>query len=229
MKTFSSISKDYVSFTNKNSIVYTFTCLRESGYILFICRTISVNRTTGESIYSSWGESICSYWGESIYSYWGRIYLLLSIYIHIRIDVVVHTKVALKVMHSILKHWFTMSEADIGSTAVEGEPSCQQPIFALPWYSKQSGKISWHERVCEVEVYHWIPSCLKNCTHCHSSTLAEHLRRPNNVRVSGNVFQQWWKRYMWQAKFGPMKGEWHRQYFPSKVIVTVKTWQNNVM
>lgn len=63
-------------------------------------------------------------------------------------------------MHSILIHWFTMSEADIGGTAVEGEPSCQQPIFT------QSNLAKYRDmKECEVEVCHSIPSCLKNCTH----------------------------------------------------------------
>jgi len=53
----------------------------------------------------------------------------------------------------------------------------------------------WHEGAYEAKVYCWIPPCRKNCTHWHSSVLAEHLWRPNNECKHGEAvdsrFQQW--------------------------------------
>ena len=45
----------------------------------------------------------------------------------------------------------------------------------------------------------------KFCTHWHSSTLGEHLRRPNSgcehTEAVGAAFQQWWRQYERQAMF----------------------------
>jgi len=90
---------------------------------------------------------------------------------------------ALKVMPPILLFWLTTSEANIGDTGAEVEPSHQYPvIFCCCVTDGSRGMIwqngVWHESVYESKVCHWIPSCSSNSTHWHSSMLAECLWRP---------------------------------------------------
>jgi hypothetical protein len=61
----------------------------------------------------------------------------------------------------------------------------------------------WHGSAYEAETCHWIHICGKNCTHWHSLTLAERLRRPYSGREHseevGGAFQQWRQWYVRQA------------------------------
>ena len=79
------------------------------------------------------------------------------------------------------------------------------PIFYyiwLPWgwigAVGQNG--IWHGNAYEAKVWNRILPWRKNGTHWHSSTVAEHLRRPNSgceySDMVGGMFQQWWQ---WQC------------------------------
>ena len=90
-----------------------------------------------------------------------------------------------------------MSEADVGGTAVEAEPSHQYSITCCCCVTDGSKEAVWqngvwHGSVYEAKVCHWIPLCGKNSTHWYPLILAEHLWRPNG-EVVGGVFQWWWQ------------------------------------
>ena len=104
----------------------------------------------------------------------------------------------------------TTSEVDGGGVAVEVEPSHQYPItFCCCVTDGSRGAVwqngIWHGRVYEAKGRHWIPPCRKNGTHWRSSTLAEHLWRPNSgcehSEAGSGTFQQWWQQRERQATF----------------------------
>ena len=88
--------------------------------------------------------------------------------------------------------------------AVESELSHQNSITCCCCVTNGSREVVWQNGVwCgsayEAKVWNWIIPCGKNCTHWHSSPLAESLWRPNSgcehSEVQGGAFQQWWQ---WQ-------------------------------
>ena len=112
-------------------------------------------------------------------------------------------------MPPILLCWPMTSEADVGSMAVEAEPSHQYPIACCCVTDGSRGAVwqheVWHGSVDEAKRCQWIPLCGENGTHGHSSSPAEHLRRSNSAcqhheAVSG-IFQQWQQQCKWQAMF----------------------------
>ena len=95
-----------------------------------------------------------------------------------------------------------MSEADVGSMAVEVEPYHQYSVLFCCCVTDGSREAIWqngiwHGGVCEPKVCHSIPPCGKNCTHWHPSMRAEHLWISNSgcehSEVMGGAFQQWWQ------------------------------------
>ena len=81
--------------------------------------------------------------------------------------------------------WPTISEVDIGGTAVEVEPSQQYPITFCCCVTDGSREAVWQNgiwygRAYEAEVRRWIPSWGNNCIHWHSLIFAEHFWRPNS-------------------------------------------------
>jgi len=63
----------------------------------------------------------------------------------------------------------------------------------------------WHGSAYEGKVCPWIPLCRSNGTHWHSSTLAEHLWRPESgcehSEVLSGAFQQW-RQWHWVTSTG---------------------------
>jgi len=95
------------------------------------------------------------------------------------------TMVAPKLMPPLLLCWHTMSEVDVGDEAVGVEPSHQYSNkFCCRTTDDSRGAVwhngIWHGRVYGAKVCNWIPPCGKNYTQWYSSTLAEHLQRPNS-------------------------------------------------
>ena len=86
-------------------------------------------------------------------------------------------RAAPKVMPPILLCCPTMSEADVGGTAVETELSHEYPvIFCYCVTDGSRGAIwqigVWHESVDEARACHWIRPCRKkNCSHWHWNSL----------------------------------------------------------
>ena len=97
------------------------------------------------------------------------------------------------------------------SAAYEGCSESNTPILWCWWYGSRGwtfpccccvtdgsrGEVwqngVWCGSADEEKVCHWIPPCGKNDTHCHSSTLAEHLWRPE----SGCEHSEVWGGYFW--------------------------------
>ena len=115
-------------------------------------------------------------------------------------------KAALKVMPPILLCWSVMSEMDISGMVIEVEPSHQYSSTCCCHVTDGSrGAIwqndVWHGRIRESKACHSIPSCRKNGTHWHSSTLGECLWRLNgecqqSEAVGGVFWQQWWQQWI---------------------------------
>ena len=68
-----------------------------------------------------------------------------------------------------------ISEVDVGSLAVEVEPSHQYSVMFCCHETDSSSwaawhNSAWHESTFEAQVCYWIPPCRNNCTHWHSST-----------------------------------------------------------
>ena len=77
------------------------------------------------------------------------------------------------------------SEVDVDGMAVEVEPSHQYPVtFCCCVIDGSRGAVCqkdvWHGSANEAKECHWVPPCGKKGTYWHSSTLAEHLWRPNS-------------------------------------------------
>jgi len=89
-------------------------------------------------------------------------------------------------MSPILLCWPRTSEADVGDMAVETEPSRQYSVIFCCHATRDSrGAVwqngVWHGSAYEAKVCNWVLPCgKKKCTHWHSSTIAERLRRPNS-------------------------------------------------
>ena len=103
-----------------------------------------------------------------------------------------------------------MSEVDVGSTAVEVEPSHHYSITCCCHMTDGSRRAVWQngvwdESAYEAKMWHWIPPWRKNGTHWHSSTLAEGLWSPNSgcehSEAVGGAFQQWWQ-WQWVTSAG---------------------------
>ena len=103
-------------------------------------------------------------------------------------------------MPPILLCWPTTSAEEVGSMTVGGWSFL--PILCYIWCCVTNGSRGadwqddvWHGSAYEVQERHWISPSGKQGTHWHSSTLAECLRRANNVcehsEVVGGAFQQW--------------------------------------
>ena len=78
-----------------------------------------------------------------------------------------------------------MSVMDVSSMVVEAEHSRLYSITCCCCVTAGSRGIvwqngRWHGSVDETKACHWIPTCRKNGTHWHSSTLAERWWRPNS-------------------------------------------------
>lgn len=112
--------------------------------------------------------------------------------------------VAPKLMPLILLCWLMMLVMDVSSMVVEAEHSRLYSITCCCCVTAgsrgtvwQNGR--WHGSVDETKACHWIPTCRKNGTHWHSSTLDEHFGRPKceceYSEAVGSVFQHWWQ---WQ-------------------------------
>jgi len=126
------------------------------------------------------------------------------------ISVAIYTRAALKVMSHvvILAHnirggcWWYSSR---GWTFPHhyAVPFCCRVTVGSRGLVWQNGV--WCGSVYEVKVWKWGPICGKNGPHWHSSTLGEHLWRPNSgcehSEAVGSVFQQWQQQYEKQAKF----------------------------
>ena len=92
---------------------------------------------------------------------------------------------ALKVMLPMLFYQPMTSEVDVGSMAVEVEPSHQHSITCCCCVTDGSRGAVWQNSIwCgsadEAKVCSWIPPCGKNGTHWHSLIFVEHLLRPNS-------------------------------------------------
>ena len=91
------------------------------------------------------------------------------------------------------------SEVDGGGGAVEVCLS-QQYSVTFCWHATDGSRGAvwqngvWDGSACKAKVCHWTPPWGKDGIHWHSSTLAEHLWRPNigyeNSEVVSDVFQQ---------------------------------------
>ena len=87
-------------------------------------------------------------------------------------------KFCLYTIQRLLLCWPTMTEADVGGTAVEVEylPT-NTPLHFVPWdrWQHRSSLIKWHPTCkCIWSKGVWLKSYMqKNCTHWHSSTIAE--------------------------------------------------------
>lgn len=110
-------------------------------------------------------------------------------------------------MTATLFYWPTTSEADVGGTAVECEPSHQYSITCCCRVTDGSRGAVWHmasdmevrmKQRCVTELLHE----RKNGSHWHSMTLADWLWRSNSRKLDcvGNIFlemvlsQQLWNR-----------------------------------
>ena len=102
-------------------------------------------------------------------------------------------------MPSVLLYWPTRPETDGGGMTVKVEPSQQYSVIFYCRVTDGSRGAVWQNGIChgsvyEVKVLNWIHPYEKNCTHWHSSTLAEQSRIPNNeskhIEVVGDAFPQ---------------------------------------
>jgi len=112
-------------------------------------------------------------------------------------SLVKHTMAATEVIPPILLCWPMTSEADVGGTAREAEPSHQYSIPCCCHVTDGSRGAVWHNGVWHGSVYegkvcHWIPPYGKNCTHWHSSTLDE---RDGDRTVAVSAVRQWVVRF----------------------------------
>jgi len=112
-----------------------------------------------------------------------------------------YTRIAPEVMSPSLLYWPTTPKGDVGSMAVDAEPSQQYSItFCCSVTESRRGvwqNSIWHGSVDEVKVCHWIPAWGKNVTCWHSLILAGHFWRPNSrcelSEAVSVVFQGWWQ------------------------------------
>ena len=109
-----------------------------------------------------------------------------------------------------------MSEVDVGSMAVEAEPSHQYSIMCCCRVTDGSRGAVWQNDIwCrsadEAKVCNWILLWRKNDTLWHSSVLAEHLCRPNSgcehSEMVGGAFQQW-QQWQWAVLAISAKTQW---------------------
>ena len=89
-------------------------------------------------------------------------------------------RAALKLMVPTLLCWSTISEANVGSVAVDVEPSHQYSITFCCCVTDVSKKALWHGSEYEAKAWKGIPVYRKNNSYWHLSMLAECLRGPKN-------------------------------------------------
>ena len=113
-------------------------------------------------------------------------------------------------MLPVLWCWPTMSEMDVGGTAVEVEPSHQCSVTCCCCVTDGSRGAVWHNDVWhgsvdEAKMYYWVPPFGQNGTQWCSSMFAEHLWRPNSgcehSEVVGGALQHWWQQ-QWATSTG---------------------------
>jgi len=120
-------------------------------------------------------------------------------------------RASLKVIPPFLLCWPMTPEADVGSIALETDPSHQYSIaFCCRVTDGSRGAVSqigvWRGHAYEAKVCHWILPCGKKWHPLTLSTVTECLWRPYSGCVHseavGGVFQQWWQ-WQWVTSAGP--------------------------